>query len=152
MKKLIFILLLYPTFLFAQTPTSPVSFNTLSDLRAQVGTENVQVLLNGLTTTNDGNGGVYMWDSNSSLTDDGFITVKPTSVSGNGRWRRIGNGNTIKGSVSFSGLTLQTAYTVPYQGGSLPFTPITVIVIPRTSAAAALSYISSITNTGFKNN
>jgi|ERR1700744_209732 len=129
-------------------PVSQVTFGTVADLRLQAGTANTQVLLNGLTSINDGNGGTYMWNATSTATDDGFITVAVTGVS-TGRWIRIGNGNTIKGSITTSGISLTTAYALNYPGGTLPFVPITVVVIPRTVAAAGPSWVSGITNTGF---
>lgn len=150
MKKQFFILcLLFSTVSFAQTvPAAQLSFGTLSDLRAQAGTSNTLASLNGLTGLNDGNGGTYMWSSSSTATDDGFTIVKVSNVT-TGRWLRIGNGNTIKGTVTTSGAALQTAYTVSYQSGTLPFVPITVIVNPRSANAAVPSWISSITNSGF---
>lgn len=148
MKKLLSLLLLYPALLFAQSvPVPPNSFGTLADLRNQQGTPNVQVLLNGLININDGNGGTYMWSPASTDADDGFITVQVASVP-TGRWKRIGNGNTLKGTKTLSGAVLQTAYTVTYDT-ALPFTPITIIVNPRSANAAVPSWISSITNTGF---
>lgn len=150
MKKLIFLLLLFISELsIAQTiPAAQLTFGTVTDLRAQAGTSGTLAILNGLNALNDGNGGTYMWDAASTTADDGFITIKVTALN-SGRWKRIGNGNTIKGTVTTSGAALQTAYTVNYQSGTLPFVPITVIVNPRSANAAVPSWISSITNTGF---
>jgi len=149
MKKLLLILILWAGVSQAQTiPVAQLSFSTITDLRAQAGTSNSLATLNGLSTLNDGNGGTYMWSSSSSATDDGFTVVKVGNVT-TGRWLRIGNGNTIKGTVTTSGAALQTAYTVSYQTGTLPFVPITVIINPRSSNAAVPSWISAITNTGF---
>lgn len=148
MKKFLSLLLLYPALLFAQSvPIPPNSFGTLADLRNQQGTANVQVLLNGLVSINDGNGGTYMWSPTSIDADDGFITVKVASVN-TGRWKRIGNGNTLKGTKTLSGGALQTAYNVTYDT-PLPFTPLTIIVNPRSANAAVPSWVSAITNTGF---
>ena len=153
MKKLILATLLFalPYIASAQTvPAAQLIFSTVADLRLQVGTDNSIATLNGLTAKNDGNGGIYMWNATSTTADDGFINIQVTGVT-TGRWVRIGNGNTIKGSVTFSGLALTTSYAVNYPQGTLPFVPITVLVIPRSANAAALSYIPSggITNTGF---
>lgn len=148
MKKLLFILLFIPALAFSQTNAPQMTFNTLTDLRGSGGTSNVQVLLNGLTAVDDGNGGVYRWDAASTESDNGFTIVKATPVA-TGRWKRIGNGNTLKGSITFSGVTLTTTYTVAYQT-PLTFTPITVIIIPRSANAAALSYVTNITNTSFQ--
>ena len=148
MKKSLLLLLLLPLFVFSQSvPVPQYSFATVSDMRTQGGTPNVQVLLNGLTTIADGNGGVYMWNATSTAADDGFITIKPTNIT-TGRWTRIGNGNTLKFSKTLSGVLLQTSFTVSYDL-TLPFVPITVVPIPRSIAAAAPSWVSNITNTGF---
>jgi len=125
-----------------------LSFSTITDLRAQGSTPYAIAILNGLSTIGDGNGGTYMWNATSTTSDDGFTVVKVSNIT-TGRWIRIGNGNTIKGTVTTSGAALQTAYTVNYQGGTLPFVPITVIVNPRSANAAVPSWISSITNSGF---
>lgn len=151
MKKLILAatLLLSVCISKAQSvPESLVWLSTLTDLRAQQPQANEIVTLMGLSSATDGNGGSYTWNSTSTATDDGFLTVAVTGIT-TGRWLRIGNGNTIKGSVTISGIALTTAYTVSYPVGTLPFTPITVLIIPRTVAAAGLSWISSITTTGF---
>ena len=149
MKKLLFSLLLFfPVLLFGQALSLPsVFFSTRTDMRSQKGTEGVQVLLNGLVSIDDGNGGVYMWKGANTDTDDGFITLQVTGVA-TGRWKRIGNGNTLKGQSLLSGGVLQTAYTVNFPQ-ALPFTPITIIINPRSSNAAVPSWISSITTTGF---
>lgn len=123
------------------------SFNTVSELRTSIGTPKVQVLLSGLLAEDDSNGGTYQWDENSTATDNNFTVIQVTGVV-KGRWKRIGNGNTLKGSRTLSGAVLQTAYTVNYDA-VLPFTPITVIIIPRSANAAVPSWVSSITNTGF---
>jgi len=149
MKKLFLLLLLSYSTSFAQSiPASQLTFSTLNDLRGQAGMPNSLATLNGLLSLNDSNGGTYMWSSSSTATDDGFTIVKVGNVT-TGRWLRIGNGNTIKGTVTTSGAALQTAYSVSYQTGTLPFVPITVIVNPRSSNAAVPSWISSITNSGF---
>lgn len=130
------------------TPVAHVSFGTLTDLRANAGTANVIAILSGLSSTTDGNGGNYIWNATSTTADDGFLTIAVSGVS-TGRWIRIGNGNTVKGTATFSGVTLQTSYTVSYQGGSLPFVPAQVFIQPRSANAAALSYITNITTSGF---
>jgi len=148
MKQLIIILLLWAGVSQAQTvPVAQLSFSTITDLRAQGGTSNSIAVLNGLTAIGDSNGGTYMWSSSSTAADDGFTIVKVGNIT-TGRWLRIGNGNTIKGSVTFSATLAQTAYTVNYPT-ALPFTPITVIVIPRSANSAVPSWVSTITNTGF---
>jgi len=148
MKKFILLFLLIPLLSLSQTvPSAPNTCGTVADLRLQGGSPVVQVNVSGLLAPNDGNGGIYTWDDTSTAADDGFLLIKATSTS-TGRWKRIGNSNTLKGSVILSGGALTTAYTVNYQN-NLPFVPLTVIVIPRTSNAAVPSWVSTITNTGF---
>lgn len=137
----------------AQVSVPQVTFNTLSDLRAQAGaTQGVQVSLSGLTSSMDQNGGNYMWDAANTTADNGFTVVAVSGVS-TGRWIRIGNANSIKGTATFSGVTLQTAYNVTYKiNGStvvLPYVPVSIFTQPRTQAAAERSWITNITNTGF---
>jgi hypothetical protein len=131
----------------AQVSIPQVTFNTLNDLRGQAALNNVLVQLNGLTSANDGNGGLYMWNASSTATDDGFLTVAVSGVSP-GRWIRVGNGNTLKFSKTFSGGALQTTYTITY-GVTLPFVPISVFVQPRSANAAVPSWITNITNSSF---
>lgn len=149
MKKLILILL-FPIYCSAQSiPVAQNTFGTLADLRGQVGgVASVQVLLKGLNSINDSNGGTYMWSTTSTSTDDGFTIIRPTSISAGspGRWLRLTNSNTIKGNVTFSGTLLQTAYVVNH---GLPFTPAQVIIQARSNNAAAYSYVSAINSTSF---
>lgn len=45
--------------------------------------------LGGYSVNGDGGGGPFWWDNSSTLSDDGGMTIKPTAVSGAGRWRRV---------------------------------------------------------------
>lgn len=126
-------------------PVASKSFGTLIDLRAQVGSDNVQVLLQGLSTIGDQNGGIYYWNATSTETDDGFSIVQVTGVT-TGRWKRMPNANTVKGTTTFSAAALTTAYTVNH---GLPFTPLQVYIQARSSNAAVPSWVSTINNTSF---
>lgn len=150
MKKLLLIpLLLLNIAASAQVmPSALITLSTVTDLRLQQPQATERVDLLGLSSATDGNGGIYTWNAASTTADDGFLTIQVTGIS-TGRWIRIGGGNAIKGSVIISGLSLTTTYAVSYPGGTLPFTPVTVIIIPRSLAAAGLSYVSAITTTGF---
>lgn len=132
---------------FSQKYTSQTFNTALGDMKANIGTNGVQVSVNGLLTVGDDNPGFYRWDAASTVVDDGFKVISVSGVS-IGRWTRVGNSNTIKLSGTLSGTALQTAYVVTY-GTTLPFTPITVIPIPRSAAAAQPSWITNITTTGF---
>ncbi len=46
------------------------------------------VALRGYSTPGDGGGGSFYWNPNSAAADDGGSVIKPTSVSGSGRWLR----------------------------------------------------------------
>jgi len=146
MKKLLILLLFVSAFAKAQlTPVASKSFGTISDLRSQSGSSNTQVLLQGLNTINDGNGGIYMWDDLSTATDDGLSVIKVASVT-TGRWLKMPNSNTIKGNVTFSSAVLQTAYVVNH---GLSFAPNQIYIQARSSNAAVPSWVSNITSTSF---
>jgi len=147
MKNLLFSLLLFfPLLINAQvTDVASKSFGTITDLRSQAGVNNVQVLLQGLSVSGDGNGGVYSWNATSTDADDGFITIKVTSVA-TGRWKRMANSNTIKGTITFSATVLTTAYNVTH---GLNFTPSQVYIQARSSNAAVPSWVSVIDATKF---
>lgn len=127
------------------TSVASQSFDTLADLRLQTGMANVQVLLMGLSSLTDGNGGMYRWDSTSTEADDGFTIVQVTGTT-TGRWKRVANSNTVKGTNTLSGAVLQTAYVINH---GLPFTPLQVYIQARSSNAAVPSWVSNINATSF---
>jgi hypothetical protein len=150
MKKLI-ILLLFPVISYGQSiPVAKNTFGTLADMRAQVGTDKVQVLLNGLTAVGDNNGGTYMWNATSTAADDGYSTIQVTGTA-TGRWIRLVNANTIKGSKTLSGTILQTAYPISFDT-TLPAIPAMVIIQAYSANAAVPSWVSNVTTTGFTAN
>ena len=68
---------------------SPVGY-TLATLRARTEhTEKQVAKLLWLTSAGDGGAGDFWYDTTSSASDDGIDTIKPTDVSGAGRWRRL---------------------------------------------------------------
>ena len=147
MKKLLFsFLLFFPILVFGQvTNVSSKSFGTIADLRTQIGSDNVQVLLQGLLTVGDSNGGIYAWVANNTEADDGFLIVKVANVT-TGRWKRMSNSNSVKGNVTFSATILTSSYVVNH---GLPFTPNQVYIQPRSANAAVPSWVSNITSTSF---
>lgn len=150
MRKIILILL-FPIYAFGQSvPVAPNTFGTVADLRAQGGTANVQVLVNGLSTVGDNNGGTYMWNASSTATDDGYTVIKVTNIT-TGRWLRLVNANTIKGTKTLSGLALQTAYPISFDT-TLPSVPAMVIIQAYSANAAVPSWVSNVTTTGFTAN
>ncbi len=50
---------------------------------------NLAITLAGYYASGDGGGGRFYWSSASTATDDGGMTIKPTAVSGAGRWLRF---------------------------------------------------------------
>ena len=68
-------------------------FDTIADLRTFPAADNpnwtqraiAQVF--GQATVFDGQFLWYSWDPTSALADDGVSTIKPTQISGSGRWR-----------------------------------------------------------------
>jgi len=125
-------------------PISLISLETLSDLRVQPPQSKQMIQLLGLNTVTDGNGGTYLWNDTSTATDDGFLVVQVTGVT-TGRWLRLGNGNTNKGTSTFNGTGFVSAFTVTH---GLGFTPAQVYVQARTANAAA-NWVTSITSTQF---
>jgi hypothetical protein len=66
---------------------------SIADLRLfpmPPGTGLAPVASDGHATAGDGGGALWRWDSASSTADDGVTVVKPTNLSGNGRWKRAG--------------------------------------------------------------
>jgi hypothetical protein len=147
MKIILSILLTLASFFsFAQTTAvATLSFNTVTDLKLQVGVNGVQVLVNGLSAFGDQNGGLYIWSDTCVMANNNFTIVQVVGVS-TGRWMRVANANTIKGSVTFSATALNSTYVVNH---GLPFTPLQVYVQPRSANAAVPSWVSGINSTSF---
>ena len=68
------------------------SFNSIAALRLRSGTSiaNAAQTL-GYYAAGDGGGNSFYWDSTSTATDNGGTVIKPTAVSGAGRWLAINN-------------------------------------------------------------
>lgn len=127
---------------------APQTFNTRDELRMVAGDSKVQVSLLDLITEGDGNGGEYSWKPISTVADDGFLVLAVTGVA-TGRWHRTGNGNTIKGTVSYVATGLTASYTVTFPT-VMPFVPTQVHIQART-AGAGNNFVpkTGITNAGF---
>lgn len=124
------------------------TFDTLADLRAQKGTATTNVYLLGLSTMNDGNGGVFLWNDTSIVADDGMNTIAVTGVPV-GRWVRSKNSNHTSATASFSGLALTSSYVVNH---NLNFAPVRIFITPRTAAASVAHWVDNITATSFRIN
>ena len=72
------------------------SYSTIAALRAFgaptpiYSGQTLVAFLQGGAAVGDGIGGPFYWSATSAATDDGFNTIKPTNVSGVGRWLRVG--------------------------------------------------------------
>ena len=77
--------------------TQVQSFNSIAALRLRSGTAiaNAAKTL-GYYSAGDGGGNSFYWDSTSTATDNGATVIKPTSVSGAGRWLAINNTASLK--------------------------------------------------------
>lgn len=88
----------YPTvydaiqeFANANLPAATVS--SMAALRLVSGAEDGQTItLSGYSSENDGGGGIFVWNSTSTASDNGGTIIAPTGVS-TGRWYRIFNRN-----------------------------------------------------------
>jgi len=77
--------------------TQVQSFNSIAALRLRSGTTiaNAAKTL-GYYAAGDGGGNSFYWDSTSTATDNGSTVIKPTAVSGAGRWLSINNTASLK--------------------------------------------------------
>src|SRR5262245_2631097 len=67
--------------------------DTMADLRAlSAPTAAIIVHLLGYHSPSDGGGGVFRWDAESTLPDDGGLTIIPAGSPTQGRWRRVASG------------------------------------------------------------
>lgn len=74
-----------------------LTFNTIDDLYLKIGSEKEPVAqTSGYYVAGDGGGNSFYWDSSSSAVDNGCTVIKPTLVSGAGRWLAINNKASLK--------------------------------------------------------
>ena len=67
-----------------------LTFNTVADLKLKIGSDKEPVAqTSGYYTAGDGGGNSFYWDGTSSEDDNGGTIIKPTFVSGAGRWLAI---------------------------------------------------------------
>lgn len=130
----------------AYNPTNN-TFTTLADLAQQVGTDNSTSIVLGGTSFNDGNGGTFYWDANSTATPVTGMIVQVSGVT-TGRWMRAKANAYGTNSVTFGGLALTTVYTLNH---SQSFTPAQIHIQARNAGAASgISYVQNITSTTFQ--
>lgn len=53
------------------------------------------VHLSGYYNAGDGGGGAFYWDDTATISEDNGMVIKPTSVSGAGRWKRVTDANYV---------------------------------------------------------
>lgn len=111
------------------SPVKPV--DTISDLRTVTGDSIIsQASVSGYSVINDGGGGLFHWDAASTDSDDSGVVIKPTSVSGAGRWVKdvrsrisvkefgvVGNGtadDTVKLQAAMNALLNTKAHTLDF--------------------------------------
>jgi pectate lyase-like protein len=75
------------------TGASTLWADTMTDLRAMSAPDAATIVhLLGYRTPSDEGGGVFRWDANSTLLDDGGLTIIPDGAMTRGRWRRVTSG------------------------------------------------------------
>lgn len=127
-------------------PLAPQLYSNIAELRTFIGQQDVRVDVLCYSIITDQNGGTYRWDSTSTVTDDGFLVIQATGVT-TGRWLRVANSNTIKGSAVFNGTGLLSVFTYTFPI-AMPFTPAQVQIQP-TSQNAVSNWVTSKSSTGF---
>ncbi len=73
--------------------------NTLALLRGLASGAFTMVNMLGETSTGDGEGGMFWWDSTSSAADDGIYVVQPSSSPATGRWIRLTDDLYVRGAT-----------------------------------------------------
>lgn len=63
--------------------------DTMADLKELSTTGARTAVLLGYNSAGDGGGGVFYWDSTSTASDDGGVTIRPDSRPAQGRWKRV---------------------------------------------------------------
>lgn len=127
-------------------PIAGQSFDSLTDLSKQAGTDGVSVSVAYAATAGDRGGGTYRWDAASTLTANGMDVIAVTGQT-IGRWIRMKNNNYTTGQVSFQTQLLVTSYTVNH---GLGFTPSAIFLEPANDAASIGNRkITNINGTSF---
>lgn len=135
------------------------SYDIFSSLRAAVtpalaAGQTLIVDVEGASTVNDGFGGIFYWSASSAAADDGLNVIKPTAVSGNGRYLRqkqvvagtftgtlTGMGGATTGTFSYLVLAgflavLQGGLTGTSNSTAMTMTGLPANIIPATIASA----------------
>src|SRR5882757_373366 len=73
---------------------STYTFDTISDLKVQIGNSNARVNVLGYATPGDGGGGQFYWDTTSTSADNAGTIFQVTGVT-TGRWKRSVSGTSL---------------------------------------------------------
>ena len=92
------------------------------------------VFILGQTTRDDGGQGRFYWDSTATAADDGYTIVKPTAITGAGRWIRASGGVPAGSTMAWWTDTLPAGY-IHTRGQSLVTTD-----FPRLFAVLGYAY------------
>ncbi len=68
---------------------------SIENLRETAGVQSQMAVLSGYYEPGDGGGGLFYYDINSNSADNGGTVIKPSSVSGEGRWMRLYDANIV---------------------------------------------------------
>ena len=152
-----------------------LTFNTIADLRLKIGSEKEPTAqTSGYYAAGDGGGNSFYWDGTSGATDNGGTIIKPTFVSGAGRWLAIdaytinvrqfgakGDGSTDNTTAIQAAITASN--TVYFPNGTYLFSGITIntnnvtlygagesrsVLLMTNAAAAAVSIASTAFTSG----
>jgi hypothetical protein len=85
--------------------------DTIARLRNIIGLLNMQILLLGTSTPNDGGQGAFYWASGSGFVDDSFNTIVPIGTS-TGAWIRVGSAGLLPTSplITVSGTVITKGF------------------------------------------
>lgn len=118
------------------------SVTNLTELKIRKGDPNISCFLLGLITPSDGGGGLFYWNSTSTLAADDINIVAVTNVA-TGRWIRItatSDGELVTGVQIFSGNGVMLQFNIPHGLGT---TPSFWNVTPTTPEAAGYAYTNA---------
>ena len=155
--------------------TQVQSFNSIAALRLRSGTTiaNAAKTL-GYYSAGDGGGNSFYWDSTSTATDNGGTVIKPTAVSGAGRWlatdasyinvKQFGAvGDGVADDTTAISSAIDEFNTVYFPNGTYLFSGITInkhnvtlygtgesrsVLLMTNAAAAAVTIASTATTSG----
>jgi len=89
-----------------QLPISGVetlaALREIPDANSPTWTELALIFMGGSAAFRNGTFSIFMWDPTSSAADDGIAVVKPTDITGAGRWRLVAG--TTSGAAPGAGL------------------------------------------------